>query len=114
MVAIMRASSFLGLVAISLTLSGCIVKTAANVVTAPVRVGAKAVDLATTSQSEADEARGREIRRREERLARLERTYREQTEDCDDGDTDACEDARETYEEIQEILPTIPYEPRDD
>ncbi|MEP3422572.1 MAG: hypothetical protein ABJN35_12610 [Erythrobacter sp.] len=109
----MRAPSLLGLVAISLMVSGCLVKAAADVVTAPVRVGARAVDLATTSQSEADENRGREIRRREERLGKLERDYRKQTEDCEDGDRGACRDAQETYDEIQELLPTIPVE-RDD
>ena len=111
MVIAMRARSLLGLVAMSLLLSGCLVKTAANVVTAPVRVGSKAVDLATTSQSEADEARGREIRRREERLGRLQREYRELREDCEDGDRRACDEAREVYAEMQEIMPTIPVEP---
>lgn len=96
----------------SLTLSGCLVRTAANVVTAPVRVASKAVDLATTSQSEADENRGREIRRREARLARLERQYREQSNDCADGDRSACKDARKTREEIEELLPQVPLEPR--
>ena len=110
----MRARLFLGLTALSLTLSGCVVKTVADVVTAPVRVGAKAVDLATTSQSEADEARGREIRKREERLGKLERRYNEEREDCREGDRDACRDAEATYAEIQELLPTIPYEPDDD
>ena len=110
----MRARLFLGLTALSLTLSGCVVKTVADVVTAPVRVGAKAVDLATTSQSEADEARGREIREREERLGKLERRYNEEREDCREGDRDACRDAEATYAEIQELLPTIPYEPDDD
>ena len=95
----------------SLTLSGCLARTAANVVTAPVRVGAKAIDLATTSQSEADEKRGREIRRREERLGKLERRYERQREDCYDGDDRACDEARETYEEIEELLPQVPYEP---
>lgn len=112
-IGLMRAPSLLGLVAMSLMLSGCLVKTAADVVTAPVRVGARAVDLATTSQSEADEARGREIRRREERLGRLERQYREESEDCENGNRGACEDARDTLREIQEILPTVPAEPRD-
>ena len=107
----MRAPSLLGLVAISLMLSGCLVKAAADVVTAPVRIGARAVDLATTSQSESDENRGREIRRREERLGKLERDYRKQSEECEEGDRGACRDARETYDEIQELLPTIPVEP---
>ena len=110
----MRARLFLGLTALSLTLSGCVVKTVADVVTAPVRVGAKAVDLATTSQSEADEARGRAIREREERLGKLERRYNEEVEDCRGGDRDACRDAEATYAEIQELLPTIPYDPDDD
>ena len=111
---LMRAPLLFGLVAMSLMLSGCLVRTAANVATAPVRVVSKGVDLATTSQSEADENRGREIRRREERLGRLERDYRKQSEKCEDGNRRACEEARVTYAEIQEILPTIPYEPEDD
>lgn len=110
----MRARFVLGLAAISLTLSGCIVKTAADIVTAPVRVGARAVDLATTSQSEADEARGREIRQREERLGKLEREYQEQVEDCRRGDRGACRLAEQTYAEIEELLPTIPAEPERD
>ena len=72
-------------------LSGCIAKTALDVVTAPVRVAGKAVDLATTSQSEADEKRGRDLRHEEERLGKLERRYREAARDCADGDRDACE-----------------------
>lgn len=114
MIKTMRGSYLLALVASSLMLSGCLVRTAADIVTAPVRVVAKGVDLATTSQSEADEKRGREIRRREERLAKLEREYYEQAEDCQDGKNSACEDMRETYAEIQELLPTIPYEPDED
>lgn len=100
--------------AASLVLSGCIARTAASVVTAPIKVGSKAVDLATTSQSEADEKRGRDLRKREEKLGKLERRYRKQSEDCEDGDQRACEDARETYAEIQEILPTIPAAPNED
>lgn len=92
-------------------LQGCLAKTALDIATLPVRAGAKAVDLATTSQSEADENRGRELRKREEQLGKLERRYANQREDCEDGDRRACESARETYAEIQRILPTIPYEP---
>ena len=109
----MRAPYAFTLLATSLLLSGCLVKTAADVVTAPVRVGSKAVDLATTSQSEADENRGREIRRREERLGKLEREYRKQSADCDNGDRDACTQARETYDEIEGLRPTIPAEPEE-
>ncbi len=103
----------MGLMAISLMLSGCLVKAAADVVTAPIRVGARAVDLATTSQSESDENRGREIRRREERLGKLEREYREQSEDCEDGSRSACRNAEETRAEMQELMRYIPAEPED-
>ena len=105
-----RIAPFL-LLASALMLQGCLAKTAFDVATAPVRVASKAVDVATTSQSEADEKRGREIRKREERLGKLERRYAKQREDCDDGDREACEDARETYDEMQELVPTIPIEP---
>ena len=106
-----RAAS--SLLILSIALSGC-VGTLVDVATAPVKVVSKGVDLATTSQSEADEKRGREIRRREERLAKLERDYEKQLDDCEDGDRRACDDARDTYAEMQQIIPSIPYEPEDD
>ncbi len=110
----MRATSLLFALSSSVLLSGCVASIVKDVVTAPVKVASKAVDVATTSQSEADENRGREIRRREERLGKLEREYDKQIEKCQDGDEDACDDARDTYGEIQEILPTVPLEPDDD
>ena len=94
-------------------LSGCLLNTAADVVTAPVRVIGKGVDLVTTSQSESDQKRGRALRKREERLGRLERDYRAQQRDCERGQRKACEKARRTYAEIRELLPTVPYEPED-
>jgi hypothetical protein len=78
-----------------------------------VKVVGRGVDLATTSQSEADENRGREIRKREERLAQLERAYKRQMDDCTDGSRRACNEARDTYAEMQQIIPTIPVEPED-
>jgi hypothetical protein len=54
-------------------LSGCIAQTAVDIVTLPVKAASKTVDVLTTSQSEADEKRGREIRKREECTAREER-----------------------------------------
>ena len=55
-------------------LSGCVVASVADaavdIVTLPVDVAAKGVDLATTSQSEADENRGREIRKAEEKAGK--------------------------------------------
>ena len=107
----MRALSISALATASLLLSGCVVRTAADVVTAPVRLGSKAVDLATTSQSEADEKRGREIRKREEKLGRLERRYAKELRECQDGNRRACNEAQLTYREIQELLSTIPAEP---
>lgn len=54
--------------------AGCaataVVDTAVTAVTLPVKVVSKTVDLATTSQSEADEKRGRELRKLEERCRR--------------------------------------------
>ncbi|WP_225425768.1 hypothetical protein [Pelagerythrobacter rhizovicinus] len=95
----------------ALALSGCLVRTAADVVTAPVRVASGAVDMATTSQSEADEKRGRELRKREEELGKLERRYANEMRDCSDGDRRACDKARKTYGEMQVLLPSIPVEP---
>ncbi len=107
--AIMR---FALIVPAALMMQGCLAKTALDVVTLPVKVAGKAVDVATTSQSEADEKRGREIRQREAKLAELERQYSKERARCEGGDAGACADARETYAEIQAILPTVPVEPR--
>ena len=58
-------------------LGGCVVgtvaETAVDVVTIPVKVVSAGVDAATTSQSEADEKRGRELRRAEEARGRQQR-----------------------------------------
>ena len=53
-----------------LLLAGCIVHTAYDVATAPIRAGAKVVDWTTTSQSEADRNYGRKVRRQEARDGR--------------------------------------------
>ena len=57
-----------------LLLTGCVVTSVADaavdVVTLPVKVVSKGVDAATTSQSEADEKRGREIRKTEEQAGK--------------------------------------------
>ena len=62
------------LATLPLILSGCVVASladaAVDVVTLPVKVVSKGVDLATTSQSEADENRGRELRKAEEQAGR--------------------------------------------
>lgn len=62
-------------------LSGCVVGTIANtavdVVTLPVKVASAGVDAATTSQAEADQKRGREIRKAEEEAGRQARLAKE-------------------------------------
>jgi hypothetical protein len=73
----------------ALSLAGC-VSTLATVVTAPVKVVSKAADLATTSQSEADEKRGRALRKREEQVGKLSRQRDKAAEQCADGDQEKC------------------------
>ena len=53
---------------LALSLTGCytIAKTAVDVAVLPVKVVGAGIDAATTSQSEADEKRGRELRMAEE------------------------------------------------
>ncbi len=94
-----------------LLLGGCLVKAAADVVTAPVRIAGKAVDLATTSQSEADEKRGRALREEEAEIGKLERLYGKQLDACNDGDRRACSNAQTTYAEIQARLRNLPPPP---
>lgn len=87
----------------ALTLSGCIASTAASIVTAPVKVGAKAVDLATTSQSEADENRGRAMRKRDEKIEKLQKKYNRRLEACNRGETAACAEANQISGEIEQL-----------
>ena len=71
---------------VALALSGCVVgtiaSTAVDVVTLPVKVASAGVDAVTTSQSEADEKRGREFRKADEQRGRELRTL---TERCRRG-----------------------------
>ena len=106
----MRGPTLFLLPVAALGLSGCLAKTAFDVATAPVRVVSKGVDLATTSQSEADEKRGREIRRREERLGKLEREFAKLQKDCVDGDRRACDRATTVNAEMRALMPQIPLE----
>ena len=92
--------------------SGCIAKTALDVATAPVRVVTQGADWATTSQDEADRSRGREIRRREERVGELQRDYEKAAERCERGRDEACREAIAIRREIDSLLPGLPYEPR--
>ena len=67
----------LAIAASALALSGCIAKdivdTAVAVVKVPVNIVSAGVDAVTTSQSEADEKRGRELRKADEKRSRDER-----------------------------------------
>jgi hypothetical protein len=60
-----------------LALGGCVVgavaSTAVAVATLPVKAVSAGVDAVTTSQKEADEKRGREIRKQEEELGKQQR-----------------------------------------
>lgn len=101
-----------------LVLPGCGVAGAAfDVASAPVRgttraieAGSTVVDVMTTSDSERDQKRGREIRRREERLGELDREYRKQSSKCDRGDEGACRKAEQAYAEMRALMPSVPYE----
>jgi hypothetical protein len=75
---------------LALLLPGCVASVVKDVVTAPVKVVSKTADVMTTSQSEADEKRGRALRKQEERLGKLARKRDEAREDCADGDQEAC------------------------
>jgi hypothetical protein len=74
-----RASRLAALLPVAL--GGCVVgavaETAVDVVTLPVKVVSAGVDAATTSQSEADETRGRELRKAEEARGREARKLAE-------------------------------------
>lgn len=108
---------YLGLLAILPLLSGCVAKSAFDLATAPVRVGARAVnttadayDRVTVSDSERDQKRGREIRQREERYGRLSRDYDKASRDCRKGYDDACDDARRIYRDMDMMRASVPYE----
>jgi hypothetical protein len=64
-------------------LAGCIAQTALDVVTLPVKLASAGVDAATTSQSEADQKRGRAIRKHEECLGREAARARKQGREPD-------------------------------
>lgn len=74
----------------ALLLPACIARTAVDIVTLPVKAASAGVDAVTTSQSEADEKRGREIRKQEERIGKARRK---------------CEDARKRGEYDEKWCP---------
>jgi hypothetical protein len=76
--------------ALSSCVVGTVASTAVDVVTLPVKVVSAGVDAVTTSQSEADEKRGREIRREEERRGREARMMAERCQRGRPLRTDIC------------------------
>ena len=77
-----------------LLLGGCVVgtiaSTAVDIATLPVKVAAAGVDAATTSQSEADQKRGRDLRKAEERAGREARALDKRCRSGRPLPTDAC------------------------
>ncbi len=73
----MRKSLVLVVAALPLLAGGCIAKTAASIVTAPVKVVGKTADWATTSQDEADRNAGRKLRKQEAREGRERKKHEE-------------------------------------
>lgn len=70
---------------LSVSLGGCIAKTAADVATLPVKAGSKAVDWTTTSQSEADRNYGRKMRKQEAKEGRERRKWEKKCHDKPDA-----------------------------
>ena len=87
-------------------LQGCAASVVTGVVTdvvgAPVKIVSKTGDILTTSQSESDEKRGREMRKHEEKLGKLSRQLKKAEKRCADGDRDACKKARNIRDEIED------------
>ncbi len=83
---------YLILLGLSLSLSGCLARVAADIVTAPIKVASKGVDVLTTSQSEADEKRGKHARHSDERIGNLVRERDKQQRKCErDPQGGACD-----------------------
>ena len=68
------------LLLLPLALGGCLAKTALDVATMPVKAVGWTADKLTTSQSEADEKRGRELRKADEKTAKEERRRQKEVE----------------------------------
>ena len=84
----------------ALLLSGC-VGTVKSVATAPVKAVGQVADWSTTSRDEADRNRGREMRKREERVARLTRQQGKAARKCGRGDQSQCQRAEVLEHEIE-------------
>jgi hypothetical protein len=82
------------IVPLALFLGGCVVgtvaRTAVDVVTLPVKIASAGIDAATTSQSEADAKRGRELRKADEERGRQVRLAQERCRKGKAQPTDDC------------------------
>jgi hypothetical protein len=67
-----------------------------------VKIVSKTADVLTTSQSEADEKRGREMRKNEEKIGKLSRQLKKAQKRCADGDRDGCKKAKNIRDEIED------------
>ena len=67
----------------ALALPGCVARTALDIATLPVKAASAAVDAATVSQAEADQKRGRQIRKYEECLGREDRAAERKKREAD-------------------------------
>ena len=67
----------LALPLLSACVVGTVARTAVDVATLPVKVASAGVDAATTSQSEADEKRGRDLRKQDEERGKQARAMAE-------------------------------------
>ena len=83
---------FLIVGAAALALPGCIAQTALDVASIPVKVASAGVDAAITTQAEADQKRGRQIRRQEECIGKEDRKARKQNRE---PDYEKCEPKRD-------------------
>lgn len=82
-------------------LQGCVASIVSDVTNAPMKAVSKTLDILTTSQSEADEKRGRELRKRDEALGKLSRKRAKENKRCAGGDRDACEKAADLSDQIE-------------
>lgn len=83
----MRPFAICLLLALASLATGCIARTAVDVVTLPVKAVGSGVDAVTTSDSERDRKQGREMRKRNEQLRR---DYQDFNAACAKGDQQAC------------------------
>jgi hypothetical protein len=82
-------------------LQGCVASIVSDVTNAPMKAVSKTLDILTTSQSEADEKRGRELRKRDEALGKLSSKRAKARKRCANGDRDACEKAADLSDQIE-------------